>query len=283
MNKVQIVCDSTLDITPELYKKYNIHVIPLHVNFGEEDYIDGQTITLEQLYAKVKECGELPHTAAVSSAIFEEEFKKFIDQGMDVVYVGIGSTLSSAFQSAFIAKQSFPEGRVALIDSKNLSSASAILAIQAAKLRDAGKSAVEIAEEVQKLVPNVIGQFAIEQFEYLYKGGRCSGAAKVMGTLLHIRPFLRVIDGKLVVYKKPRGPMKVAINEQLAGLKEDLPNVDDTVVFITHTGMAPGMVEWVKGEVGKLVDPKCIEVTTAGAVIGSHCGPGTLGILYLKK
>ncbi|MCQ2801307.1 MAG: DegV family protein [Bacilli bacterium] len=283
MNKVQIVCDSTLDITPELYKKYNLHVIPLHVNFGEEDYIDGQTITLEQLYAKVKECGELPHTAAVSSAIFEEEFKKFIDQGMDVVYVGIGSTLSSAFQSAFIAKQSFPEGRVALIDSKNLSSASAILAIQAAKLRDAGKSAVEIAEEVQKLVPNVIGQFAIEQFEYLYKGGRCSGAAKVMGTLLHIRPFLRVIDGKLVVYKKPRGPMKVAINEQLAGLKEDLPNVDDTVVFITHTGMAPGMVEWVKAEVGKLVDPKCIEVTTAGAVIGSHCGPGTLGILYLKK
>ena len=179
MNKVQIVCDSTLDITPELYKKYNFHVIPLHVNFGEEDYIDGETITLEQLYAKVKECGELPHTAAVSSAIFEEEFKKFIDQGMDVVYVGIGSTLSSAFQSAFIAKQSFPEGRVALIDSKNLSSASAILAIQAAKLRDAGKSAVEIAEEVQKLVPNVVGQFTIEQFEYLYKGGRCSGAAKV--------------------------------------------------------------------------------------------------------
>ena len=283
MNKVQIVCDSTLDITPELYKKYNFHVIPLHVNFGEEDYIDGETITLEQLYAKVKECGELPHTAAVSSAIFEEEFKKFIDQGMDVVYVGIGSTLSSAFQSAFIAKQSFPEGRVALIDSKNLSSASAILAIQAAKLRDAGKSAVEIAEEVQKLVPNVVGQFTIEQFEYLYKGGRCSGAAKVMGTLLHIRPYLRVIDGKLVVYKKPRGPMKVAINEQLAGLKEDLPNVDDTVVFITHTGMAPGMVEWVKSEVAKLVDPKCIEVTTAGAVIGSHCGAGTLGILYLKK
>ena len=283
MNKVQIVCDSTLDITPELYKKYNLHVIPLHVNFGEEDYIDGQTITLEQLYAKVKECGELPHTAAVSSAIFEEEFKKFIDQGMDVVYVGIGSTLSSAFQSAFIAKQSFPEGRVALIDSKNLSSASAILAIQAAKLRDAGKSAVEIAEEVQKLVPNVIGQFTIEQFEYLYKGGRCSGAAKVMGTLLHIRPYLRVIDGKLVVYKKPRGPMKVAINEQLAGLKEDLPNVDNTVVFITHTGMAPGMVEWVKSEVEKLVDPKCVEVTTAGAVIGSHCGAGTLGILYLKK
>ena len=283
MNKVQIVCDSTLDITPELYKKYDIDVIPLHVSFGDEDYLDGQNITLEQLYAKVKEYGELPKTAAVSSAIFEEEFKKFIDKGMDVVYVGIGSTLSSAFQSAYIAQQSFPEGRVALIDSKNLSSASAILAIHAAKLRDEGKSAVEIAEEVQKLVPNVIGQFTIEQFEYLYKGGRCSGAAKVMGTLLHIRPYLRVIDGKLVVYKKPRGPMKVAINEQLNGLKEDLPNVDQTIVFITHTGMAPGMVEWVKAEVSKLVDPRCIEVTTAGAVIGSHCGAGTLGILYLKK
>ena len=283
MNKVQIICDSTLDITPELYKKYDIDVIPLHVSFGDEDYLDGQNITLEELYKKVKEYGKLPQTAAVSSAIFEEEFKKFIDKGMDVVYVGIGSTLSSAFQSAYIAKQSFPEGRVALIDSKNLSSASAILAIKAAKLRDEGKSAIEIAEEVQKLQPNIVGQFAIEQFEYLYKGGRCSGAAKVMGTLLHIRPFLRVIDGKLVVYKKPRGPMKAAIMEQLKDFKEDLPNVDQTVVFITHTGMADGMVDWVKAELGKLVDPNCIVETRAGAVIGSHCGPGTLGIIYLKK
>ncbi|MBQ0008797.1 MAG: DegV family protein [Firmicutes bacterium] len=283
MNKVQIICDSTIDITQELCQKYGIDVIPLHVSFGDEDYLDGQNITLEQLYAKVKEYGELPHTAAVSSAIFEEEFKKFIDKGMDVVYVGIGSTLSSAFQSAYIAKQSFPDDRVALIDSKNLSTASAILAIKAAKLRDEGKSAVEIAEEVQKLVPNVVGQFSIEQFEYLHKGGRCSGAAKVVGTLLHIRPFLRVIDGKLLVYKKPRGPMKVAINEQINGMKEDAPNIDETVVFITHTGMAPGMVEWVQEEVGKIVDPKSIVVTTAGAVIGSHCGPGTLGIIYLKK
>lgn len=283
MNKVQIVCDSTLDITPELYKKYDIDVIPLHVSFGDEDYLDGQNITLDQLYKKVKEYGELPHTAAVSSAIFEEEFKKFVDKGMDVVYVGIGSTLSSAFQSAYIAQQSFPEGRVALIDSKNLSSGSALLAIQAAKLRDQGKSAVEIAEEVQKLAPKVVGQFSIEQFEYLYKGGRCSGAAKVMGTLLHIRPFLRVIDGKLLVYKKPRGPMKVAINEQINGFKEDFPNIDETAVFITHTGMADGMVDWVKSELGKLVDPKIIQETTAGAVIGSHCGPGTLGIIYMKK
>ena len=211
------------------------------------------------------------------------EVKEYIDKGMDVVYVGIGSTLSSAFQAAFIAKQSFPEGRVALIDSKNLSTSSAILAIHAAKLRDEGKSATEIAEAVQKLVPNVIGQFAVEEFEYLYKGGRCSGAAKVVGSLLHIRPLLKVIDGKLVVYKKPRGPMKVAINEQIAAFKAELPNIDQTVLFITHTGMAPGMVEWVKEELSKLVNPECIEITTAGAVIGSHCGPGTLGIMYLLK
>lgn len=283
MNKVQIVCDSTLDITPELYKKYDLDVIPLHVSFGTDDYLDGQTITLEELYKKVEECGELPHTAAVSSAIFEEEFKKFIDKGMDVVYIGIGSTLSSAFQSAFIAKQSFPEGRVALIDSKNLSSASALLAIKAAKLRDEGKSAAEIAEEVQKLQPNLVGQFTIEHFDYLYKGGRCSGAAKVFGTLFHIRPFLRVIDGKLVVYKKPRGPMKVAITEQINGFKEDLPNIDKDVIFITHTGMADGIVDWVKAELSKHVDPNNILETRAGAVIGSHCGPGTLGLIYMKK
>lgn len=283
MNKVKIVCDSTVDMSPELYKKYDIDVVPFHVSFGEEDYLDGQNISLEQLYEKVKEYGVLPRTAAVSSTIFEEKFKEYIDKGMDIVYVGIGSTLSSAFQAAFIAKQSFPDDRIALIDSKNLSTSSAILAIHAAKLRDEGKSACEIAEEVQKLVPNVIGQFAVEEFEYLYKGGRCSGAAKVVGSLLHIHPLLRVIDGKLVVYKKPRGPMKIAINEQLAAFKAVLPQIDQTVLFITHTGMAPGMVEWVKEEVSKLVNPECIEVTTASAVIGSHCGPGTLGIMYLLK
>ena len=133
------------------------------------------------------------------------------------------------------------------------------------------------------MAPNVVGQFCVDIFDYLYKGGRCSGAAKVVGTLLHIHPYLKVVDGKLIVYKKPRGPMKVAINEQLNLLKEDAKNVDDTVVFITHTGMAPGMVEWVQSEVSKYVKPECIQITNAGAVIGSHCGPGTLGILYLKK
>lgn len=283
MNKVKIVCDSTVDLSPELYKKYDIAVIPLHVSFGEDDYLDSQTITLAELYAKVDEIGELPKTASVSPGIFEEEFRKWVDQGFDVFYIGIGSELSGAFKSAYIAQQAFPEGRVTIVDSMNLSTASGILAIHAALLRDKGLSAAEMAEEVKKMAPKVVGQFSVETFDYLYKGGRVTGAVKFVGTLLHIRPYLRVFDGKLLVHKKPRGPMKVAIMEQLKTLKEDLPNVDQTIVFITHALTEKSLLDWTVAELGKLVDPKCIVVTVTGAVIGSHCGPGTLGILYLKK
>ena len=283
MNKVKVVVDSTCDLSPELYKEYDIEVVPLNVNFGEENYLDNVTLTPEQLYAKVKEKKVLPSSAAASPAVLEEVFKKFIDQGYDVVFTGIGSTLSTNFQSATIAKTSLPDDRVFLIDTKNLSSASGLIALKAARMAKEGASANDIVTKVQPLADKLSAQFVVDTLDYLHKGGRCSGTAKIFGHLFHIHPMIKVIDGKLVVYRKPRGTLKMATNELLNVFREDYPNIDDEFVMITHAGTTRDVADYLHAELSKHVDPKHIFETQAGCVISTHCGFGTIGILYIKK
>lgn len=283
MNKVKVIVDSTADLTPELYKEFDMEVIPLNVNFGEENYQDNVTLTPDELYAKVKEKKTLPSSAAASPALIEEVFRKYIDQGYDIVFTGIGSTLSTNFQSATIAKSAFPNDRIYLIDSLNLSSGTGLLALKMGRLAKEGKSAKEIYDEVTPLVSKVSSQFVVDTLDYLHKGGRCSGTAKIFGHLFHIHPMIKVIDGKLIVYKKPRGTLKMATNELLNVFKEDFPNVDLENVMITHAGSSREVADYLHAELGKLVDPKCIRETRAGCVISTHCGYGTIGILYIKK
>lgn len=283
MNKVKIVVDSTVDLTKEIYKKYDIDVIPLNVSFDEETYQDGVNLTIDTLFQKVEEKGKLPHTSACSPELFREKFKKYIDMGMDIIFLGLSSTMSSTFQNAFIAKASFPDNRIFLVDSKSLSTGTGLLVLKAARLIEAGKGAKEIAEELEKTVPNVVAQFTIEQLEYLHKGGRCSDVSKIFGNIFHIRPYIKVVDGEMIVYKKPRGPMKIAIKEQLLDVEAALPNVDQSAVIITHSLVSDDLLQYAKSELGKLVDPNCIIVTRSGCVISSHCGKGCIGILYIKK
>ena len=284
MNKVKILVDSTADLSKELYAKYNIDVVSGCVAFGEKIYKDdGVDITLEQLYAKVKECGELPHTAAVTPIVFEEYFKKAVDEGFDIVYIGLGSKLSTTFQNANIATQSLPENRVFLVDSASLSSGTGLIAMKAAKFRDEGLSAKEIYEKCKEFPSKVVAQFAVETLDYLHKGGRCSGASKLIGHIFHVHPYLKMVDGTLIVYKKPRGPMKLAINEQLNELKALLPNIDKDHIMITHAGLDKEIEDYCKAELKKIVPDVDILVTRAGGIIASHCGYGTVGILYIKK
>lgn len=283
MNKTKIIVDSTCDLSPELYKKFDMEVIPLNVNFGEENYQDNVTLTPDELYAKVKEKKTLPSSAAASPAVIEEVFKKYLDQGYDIVFMGIGSTLSTNFQSATIARSSLDENRIFLLDTKNLSSGSGLLALKAGRLAQEGKSAKEIFDEVQPLVAKLSVQFVVDTLDYLHKGGRCSGTAKIFGHLFHIHPMIKVIDGKLVVYKKPRGTLKMSTNELLNVFKEDYPNIDLENVMITHAGSSKDVVDYLRAELSKMIDPKVIHETRAGCVISTHCGYGTIGILYIKK
>lgn len=283
MNKVKIITDSCSDLTAELYKKNDMDVVHLNVLVDGKTYKDGVDITLDELYDHVSKTGVLPRSSAASPTEYEEIFKKYVDQGYDVVLVSLGDKLSTSFQNAFIAKQEFPEDRVFLVNTATLSSAIGLVAMKAAEFRDEGLSAKEIAEKCEALVPNVTAQFAVETLEYLHKGGRCSGAAMLVGHILHIHPYIKVVNGSLIVYKKVRGPMRIAINEQVNELKAVKSKLDLGHVMITHSGCDEQTVAYAKAEVAKVVPEDKILVTVAGSVVGTHCGRGTIGILYITK
>ena len=283
MNKVIIVADSTVDLTPELIKKHNIVTVPLIVRFDEEIYYDNETITPDELYEKVKIKGELPKTAAVAPQTFIELFKPYIDQGCDILFSGIGAKMSSTIQNAIIASNEFPEGRIFVLDSGNLSTGTGLLILKMCKYRDEGKSAKEIFDLVSPLVTKVSAQFAVDTLEYLHKGGRCSGASKIFGTIFHIHPIIKLVDGGMIVYKKPRGAYKAALNELVNEIKGDYPNVDLDHIFVTHSGMDQNLINYLYEEVSKVVGQDHVYITRAGCVISSHCGPGTIGVLYIKK
>lgn len=283
MNKVAIFVDSTADLNPEQYKILNINVVPLLVNIGGKAYKDGLEIDSELLYKLVAEHGELPTTAAVPPFTFVEAFQPFIDKGYDIFYVGIGAKLSATLQSVVLAAQEFGEGRVFYSDSNNLSSGSGLLALKAAKYRDEGKSASEIKALIDEHAAKVNSVFAIETLDYLHKGGRCSGTVKVLGKLFHIHPLIKVTDGKLIVYKKPRGKMTAALIELVNELKGHLPNVDLDHIMVTHAGVDQANLDFLVAKLSSLVDPSTILVTKAGGVISSHCGYGTIGVLYIRK
>ena len=284
-NKVIIIADSTTDLPKEYLEENNIKILPLHVSFpgDDQDYLDGINLDAETIYKTVERIGNTPKTGAANANQFIEFFKPYIDEGYDVIYTGIGSSLSSSYQNAMIAIQEFPEGRIEVVDSLNLSTGTGLLVCKMVDFRNEGDDVHEIARKVRELVPLVSAKFCIDRLDYLYKGGRCSGMTKLFAHLLNLHPIAKVIDGKLTVYKTPRGKYRKAVDCQIDEFKEDLSNMDLTRVFVTDSGHMDGEDNYVIEELSKYIDPSKIIHTRAGCVISSHCGPKTIGILYILK
>ena len=281
MKKIGIITDCTCDLTKEMYEKYNIEVLPLYVVMKGKTYQDGIDITTEEMYKLVDKYNELPKTSNVSPAKFEEFFKYYLEKYESIIYYGIGSDLSGTYQNAKIAASEFDENKVFIGDSKNLSTGIGLLILKAAKYRDEGYSAKEIFEKVNELVPRVRTQFAINTLKYLHMGGRCSGVSKILGTALKLKPIIKVINGKLEVSKKPIGYVR-ALRTMLDNAYADLDNMDLDHVFVTHT-VADDDAKYLKGELSKVIPSDCLRETNASGVIATHCGPRTIGILYLVK
>ena len=282
MNKVLIVVDSTCDLSKELIEANDLRIIPLSVNFSEEIYYDGKDITTEKLYQLVAEKGVLPHTAAATPGEFMVLFEDLLDEGYDIVYTGIGAKLSKSFENALMISKEYDHNRIVVVDSANLSTGIGLLVMKACKWRDEGKDIHEIARLMREEVPYVRSQFVVETMEYLHKGGRCSGVAKFFGTMLGIRPLIAVRDGSLGVAAKPRGKMKVALEKMLEMLINEGDNVDDSCIFITHS-IAPESCDYLLQRVKEIRPNANIYVTEAGCVISTHCGQGTIGVLYTIK
>ena len=280
--KIKLLVDSTCDLPIEYLHEHDITIVPLLVTFGEEEYQDLVELTVPELYAKVADKNMLPKTAARSIAFFEEVFKKYLDEGYDkVMYLGISSLFSSMVPNASMASKSF-EGQVYVHDTANLSTGEGIQIIKTLRWIEEGKTPEEIMKLLKELAPKVRIQFAVENLEYLYKGGRCSQTSYYLGKGFKIKPIIRVVDGGMIVYKKSVGKMNNALNKMIEMLKEDLDQLDLDKVIITHS-IAPEAVVYLKEKLLEFIPEDKIMITEAGCVISSHCGAGTIGILYTLK
>jgi len=282
VNRVKVFVDSTADLSPQQLEAFNISVIPLYVTMGDNSYRDGVDITTAQLYKMVEEFQTLPKTAAAPIQDFVNAFKPWIEQGHDVIFVGISSRLSATIQNASIAANEFEPGRVYIVDSQNLSTGIGLLAIKAAELAVQGMEAQEIVEKINALVPKVRTSFVISTLKYLHMGGRCTSLQMIAGTLLKIKPQIIVKDGGMIVGEKYRGKDKKVLDLFYADHVGDGKNIDLERIFVTHSDYPEG-AEYLAEKLKNELNPKEVCITSAGAVISSHCGPGTVGILYLEK
>jgi DegV family protein with EDD domain len=276
---MQIFTDSCADLSPEQIEKFKIHVVPLGVFIAEKTYFDGVDISPRELFDKVKITGKLPNTSAPSTGVFTEAFKPYDS----AIYIGISAKLSASNQNALIAVKNLPGNDIRVVDSFNLSTGIGLLVLKAAELRDQGLSLDEVEKTIIGLVPSVNSSFVIDTLDYLFMGGRCSSMEHIMGSLLKIRPVIEVkTDGTLGVKEKVSGSRKKAIDSMLVDFQKKLPNIDLSRVFITHA-VADEDAVYLKEELMKLAPIKEICITNAGATISSHCGPNTIGILFLTK
>ncbi len=281
MGKVIVTCDSTCDLTPELYQKYDIHVAPLYIRVGDNEYRDGVTIDTETLFQKVQETGELPKTAAVSVDDYVNLWKPFVEQGCEVVHINISSHFSACYQNACAAAEEL--GHVYPVDSLNLSSGSGHLAIEAALLAQEGRSGAEIQAILDEKKQRLNVSFVLDTMEYLAKGGRCSSVVAFAAGLLKLRLCIEVKDGKMDVHRKYRGKMNAVLCEYVRERLKEVSDVELDRIFITASSASDETVEAVRKTILECYPFKEILFTTAGCTVASHCGPGCLGILFFTK
>ena len=284
MKKISIITDSTSDLTKELLEKYDIDVFPLHIHLGEEEYADGIDITPEEIYLWSEKTKETPKTSALSLYDAKEYLKRALGKGQEVLCFCLSETMSSCCSVMHMAKAELEvEDRLHIIDSMNLSSGIGLQILEAAKLAEEGMSGAEIVKKIEDMQPKVRSSFVVDSLTFLHRGGRCSSVAALAGNTLKLHPCIYVSEGKMQAGKKYRGKMDKVILSYVEDLKAELVTAKKEHVFITHSGCDRSLIETIKKEVEGLEYFENIHVAQAGGVIASHCGPGTLGVLFVAK
>lgn len=283
VHKVKIISDSTCDLSPELIKRYDVEILPLYVTLGDESLKDGVDITPDQLYAWADEHKTTPKTAAVTQADAYNVLKKYVEQGCQIVYTGISSEMSVSYGVVQLAAKEFPDAKIAVVDSRNLSTGVGHVVIRAAELAQEGKDAFEIKEELDQFTPLVRASFVVDTITYLYRGGRCSAVAAFGATTLNLKPSIVVENGKMRPDAKYHGKIDRALKKYVQAMEPSLLKACPDRVFITHSGSSEETVNAIKRYLEELNYFKEILITRAGCVISSHCGPGTLGVLYVEQ
>lgn len=280
---IKIITDSTCDLSKELIEKYNISILPLHIHLGDDEYEDGVNITPEDIYKWSDENKTTPKTSAASLMEVMDLYAPYKERKDEIICFSISDEMSTNGNVMRMAAEELEmENQVYVINSANLSTGIGLLIIEAALMAQKGMPAKEIVEIIEELKPRVRASFVVDTLTYLHRGGRCSSVAALAGGVLKLHPKIVVENGKMDADKKYRGKMSSVIMSYVKDMEDALKTAKPNRVFITHSGCDRAVVDSVFEYLNGLDVFEEILETTAGGVISSHCGPGTLGVLYIS-
>ena len=281
---VKIISDSTCDLSPELIAKYDIDILPLHILLGEDEYEDGRNITPQQIYDWSDAHKTTPKTSAPSLAEAIDLFRPYIEEKREIVCFSISGSMSTSGNVMRLAAEELEASDlVTVVDSANLSTGIGLLVIEAAIMAEKGQSAAEIAATIASLKPNIRASFVVDTLTYLYRGGRCNAVSAMAGGVLRLHPKIVVENGAMDASKKYRGKINSVIMSYVKDMEEDLKSARPERIFITHSGCDRDTVNAVRSYLESFGIFHEILETRAGGVVSSHCGPGTLGVLFIAK
>lgn len=283
MKEVVITADSTCDLPGYLVKKYKIEIAPLGIQLGPDSYQDSVDITPDDIYSYYNQTKVLPKTAAVSPIAYASLFEKYTRQGKAVVHVNLSSAISSTHQNAMLAASELED--VYVIDSKNLCTGLGLLVLKACDLRDEGFCGEDIVARLEVLKQKVNCSFVLDTLEFLHKGGRCSGVARLGANLLGLKPSIQVNnqDGTMTVGKKYRGKIENVYQQYARDVMRHTDRMDRRRIVVAHSGISQDKINILKHEVGLAGMFDEVIVARAGCTITSHCGPGTAAIIYMEN
>ncbi len=278
---IKITSDSTCDLNKELLGMYDIAVIPLYIMKSEKTYRDGVDIIPADIFSYVEKTGDFCTTAAVNTFDYIKLFERFSSKFDAVIHLSLGSGFSVCHMNAQAAAKVFKN--VYVVDSKNLSSGQGHIVIEAAKMAAAGEAAEIICEKIGDVIGRVETSFLIDRLDYIFKGGRCSLATALGANILHLRTCVEVCGGIMQVTKKYRGTFESAVETYVRDKLQGRNDIEPDRVFITHPAATPEAVTAARKAIDRYARFNEVIETKAGCTISCHCGPRTLGVLFIRK
>ena len=278
---IKIISDSTCDLSPAQIAQHNITVIPLIVIKDDQEYRDGVTITAADVFAHVAAGGNLCSTAALNYGIYQEYFEKYASEYDGVVHISLGSGFSSSYQNACLAADEFDN--VIAIDSMNLSTGQGHVVLDACRLAKEVESLAELKEKLDAFTPRVEASFLVDKLNYLAKGGRCSAVAALGANLLNLKPCIEVKNGKMSVVKKYRGSYAKCLASYVKDRLDSREDIIRNELFLTYTTVTDECRTAVVNAIEQYGNFENVYETQAGCTVSCHCGPDTLGVLFVRK
>lgn len=277
---IKILSDSTCDLPLEVLEKYNITMIPLTVVKDGKEFTDGVDITPADIFNHVADGGSLCSTAAINIGEYADHFSHYVNDYDGVIHINISSEFSSCYQNASLAAEEFDNVRV--IDSRNLSTGQGLVVLKACELAKECESLDDLAENLRAFTDKVEASFLLDRLEYMVKGGRCSAAAALGANLLNLKPCIEVKNGKMSVVKKYRGNYAKCLATYVKDRLANRDDLDKGTLFVTRTPIDEECLQAVKDTVAQYNDFETTYWNEAGCTVSCHCGPGTLGVLFVR-